>query len=189
MNTTINQDINIKKTQILIPRKKSKSIKFALTLLLSSLLILVVILLHFIELDFVKVTKKLPLFVIIMFIIIEPFLLFSFGFYFKQIFNNKPVLIVNDIGIDVQMSFNPVGLIKWNDINNVLSIPYLDNTYYICIFLSNPHKYIKNKKTLNSKNTDKWGHIRFTSLYFKKEYKDVMDLISYYLQKSKEDFI
>ena len=129
MNTTINQDINIKKTQILIPRKKSKSIKFALTLLLSSLLILVVILLHFIELDFVKVTKKLPLFVIIMFIIIEPFLLFSFGFYFKQIFNNKPVLIVNDIGIDVQMSFNPVGLIKWNDINNVLSIPYLDNTY------------------------------------------------------------
>jgi hypothetical protein len=39
----------------------------------------------------------------------------------------------------------------------------------------------------NSKSTKKWGHIFFTSLYFKKEFNVVSDTIKYYFEKSKKN--
>jgi hypothetical protein len=79
-------------------------------------------------------------------------------------------------------------MIKWEDIQNINIIPYMDKTYFICIFLKTPEKYINNQKILNKLNkqstTNKWGHISFSSLYFKKEFKEVIEIMQYYFAQN-----
>lgn len=168
--------------EIIIERKKSKSIKTSLFLFIISLIMILPILFYFVDFEFI--TSEVPLIAVIGSIIALPILISCTGHYFKQIFNNNPVLIINEQGIDERMSFNYVGIIKWDDIENITVVPYMDNTYFIGIILKSPEKYIKNEKLLNrlnkQKGTKKWGHISFSSFYFKKEFESVIALMMYY---------
>ena len=89
------------------------------------------------------------------------------------------------------MSTYCTGLIKWEDVDDVTIIPYMNNTYFIGILLKRPEKYIKNEKLLNRLNkqngTKKWGHIRLSSIYFKKEFKNVVELIKYYFDTKRNN--
>ena len=62
--------------------------------------------------DFDFITSDIPLVVVIIAIIVLPVLIWTTIYYFKQIFNNKPVLIVNEKGIEEGMSTYSTGLIN-----------------------------------------------------------------------------
>lgn len=179
--------------EIIIPRKKSKSIGNTILMLFSTLLMFLPVVLYFELIPGIEVLNKeeMPLFFVILCIILIPILAICAIFYFRQIFNDKPVLIVNQKGITEYMSARSVGFIKWEDIENINVIPYLDNTFYIGIYLKRPEKYIKNEKLLRKlnkqKSTKKWGHIFFTSIYFKKEFSVVAETMKYYFEKNKEN--
>lgn len=116
-----------------------------------------------------------------------PVLIYCFIFYVQNIFNNNPILQVNEIGIHEQMSMKSVGIIKWEDISYITIIPYMDNTHFICIHLSNPKQYItserKLRRIMKKKKIKKWGEVNFSSLYFKKDISKVLDLIKYFYQQ------
>ena len=175
--------------EIIIERKKSKSIRISLFMFIITLIMILPIVEYFVDFDII--TSDIPLVVVIIAIIILPILIWTTLYYFKQIFNNKPVLIVNERGIEEGMSTYCTGIVTWEDIENIMIIPYADNTYLIGILLNKPEKYIKKEKTLNrlkkQKSTKKWGHVRISSIYFKKEFKEVVNLISYYWEQSKNN--
>ena len=179
--------------EIIILRKKSKSFGNAILMLFSALFMCLPVVLYFELIPGVEVLNKeeMPLFFVILCIILIPILAICAIFYFRQIFNNKPVLIVNQKGITEYMSARSVGFIKWEDIEYINVFPYLGNTFCFCIYLKRPEKYIKNEKLLrklnNQKSTKKWGHIFFTSIYFIKEFNVVSDTMKYYFEKSKEN--
>lgn len=172
--------------EIIIHRKKSKSIKFTIGMFLVTVLLILPIIIYFTDIPWI--TSDIPLFVVILSSLCVPVCAFCTIGYFKEIFDEKPVLIVNEIGINEGMSHNSVGMIKWEDIQNINIIPYMDKTYFICIFLKTPEKYINNQKILNKLNkqstTNKWGHISFSSLYFKKEFKEVIEIMQYYFAQN-----
>ncbi len=172
--------------EIIIHRKKSKSIKFTIGMFLVTVLLILPSIIYFTDIPWI--TSDIPLFVVILSSLCVPVCAFCTIGYFKEMFDEKPVLIVNEIGINEGMSHNSVGMIKWEDIRNINIIPYMDKTYFICIFLKTPEKYIENQKILNKLNkqstTNKWGHIRFSSLYFKKEFKEVIEIMQYYFAQN-----
>ena len=175
--------------EIVIKRKKSKSIGFCLFMFITTLLMILPIVFYFGDFDFA--TFDIPSVVVILAFAILPVLIWATIYFFKQIFNDKPVLIVNEKGIEEGMSTYSTGLIEWEDIEDVTITPYMDNTYFIGILLKSPEKYIKNEKLLNRLNkrnsTKKWGHVSISSMYFKKEFKDVVNLISYYRVQNKNN--
>ena len=175
--------------EIIIERKKSKSIKMSLFLFVVNLIMLLPIVAYFADFDFI--TSDIPLLAVVLCMIVLPILIWCTGYYFKQIFNNNPVLIVNEKGIDEKMSIHNVGLIKWEDIENIIVRPYMGNTYFLGILLKRPEKYIQNEKLLNKlnkrKSTPKWGHISFSSIYFKKEFKIIIELMMYYYKLHRID--
>lgn len=175
--------------EIIIPRKKSKSIIYATSMLLIAALFLFLLVEYFFDIP--AITANMPLIAVIFVVLFLPIFILCGVVYFKQIFNENPVLIVNENGIHEQMSRNSVGLIKWVDIEDIKIIPYMDNTYWIGIVLKQPEMYITNQKLLarlsKQKGTAKWGHITFTSLYFKKEIKEVAKLMQYYFAKYNEN--
>lgn len=139
--------------EIIIERKKSKSIRISLFIFIITLIMILPIVFYFGDFDFI--TSDIPLVAIIIAIIVLPVLIWTTIYYFKQIFNNKPVLIVNENGIEEGISTYSTGLIKWEDIEDVTIIPYMNNTYFIGILLKRPEKYIKNEKLLNRLNKQK----------------------------------
>ena len=175
--------------EIIIPRKRSKSIKFTIMMFFATIITTLPIILYFADLSFI--TSEVPLYVAVIGIVCAPICGLCTIAYFKEIFNEKPVLIINECGLQEEINYNSVGLIKWEDIKAINIIPYADNTYFICILLKDPAKYIKNTKLLNKlnkqKSTIKWGHIRFSSLYFKKEFNNIIEIMKYYYSKYNED--
>ncbi|MBE6609260.1 MAG: hypothetical protein E7634_01180 [Ruminococcaceae bacterium] len=171
--------------EIIIPRKKSTTAAASAGMLFATLLF------GFIAFEYfcgpVLASSKPPLLLAIFDIPCVPICAFCFICYFKDLFNNTPVLIVNEYGIQENITRRSVGIIKWEDIHDINFIPYMDNTYWICIILKNPEDYILNKKLVTALNkrssVKKWGHIRFTSLYFKKEFSSVIELMKYYFSK------
>lgn len=112
--------------------------------------------------------------------------------YFKKIFIPHPLLTVNTQGIDEHMSRKPVGLILWEDIEDIHIVPYMGKgNYWIAIFLKNPQKYIQDEQRLAKTNKTaakgKLGHIFFCSLDFKKQTNEVVALIRYYFEKSRAE--
>ena len=99
--------------EIIIPRKKSKSFGNAILMLLSALLLCLPIVIYFELIPVIKASDEegMPLFVVILSIILIPILALCAIYYFRQIFNNKPVLIVNQNGITEYMSARSVGFI------------------------------------------------------------------------------
>lgn len=173
--------------EITIPRKKAKSIKFTIGMFLATVILILPIIIYFVDIPWL--TADTPLFFVIMCILVAPICAFCTVGYFKQIYNKKPVLIVNEIGIQEGMSYNSVGMIRWEDIKKINIIPYMGNTHFICIILKSPEKYIKNQKLLqrlNRRSTNTWGHISFSSIYFKKEIKEVAEIMKYYFAQYNE---
>ena len=101
--------------EIIIERKKSKSIRISLFMFIITLIMILPIVFYFGDFDFI--TSDIPLVAVIIAIVILPVLIWTTIYYFKQIFNNKPVLIVNENGIEEGMSTYCTGLIKWEDID------------------------------------------------------------------------
>ena len=167
--------------EIIIPRKKSTSIKAALGMLFATLLF------AFPILDFYFIDSDIPLFVVILCMLFAPICAWCFFWYLKQIFNQNPILIINEFGIQQRVTSYHVDTIKWEDIQKINIIPYMNNTCFICIILKNPEKYITNERLLNKLNrqrsTKYWGHVRIHSMYFKKELNSVLDIMKYYYAK------
>ena len=175
--------------EIISPRKKSTSIKNAVLMFLFAAVFLVFFVYdYFIGVSWI--TSEPPLVMVILSLVFAPVFILCGVAYTRQIFNSDPILIVNRYGICEQMSRNSVGLIRWEDIEKVNIIPYMDNTHWVCIILKRPEKYITDPKLLNrlnrQKGTAKWGHVTFSSLYFKRRIKEVAAVIQYYLDQYKE---
>ncbi|MBQ5601772.1 MAG: hypothetical protein IIU77_02990, partial [Clostridia bacterium] len=97
--------------EIIIHRKKSKSIKFTIGMFLATVVSIFPIIIYFTDIPWI--TSDVPLFIIILSGLCAPVCAFCTIGYFKDIFDEKPVLIVNEIGINEGMSHNSVGMIKW----------------------------------------------------------------------------
>ena len=174
--------------RIVIPRKKSKSIECTIWMFLATLLAIFPSVGYFTEIP--GTTLDVPLLYVVLGLACAPLCAFCFVLYLMQIFNREPVLTIDENGIHEQMNIRSVGRIRWEDIEDINIVPYKDHTYFICLFLKNPEKYIKNPKALprmeRKASTQTWGHVKFSSLYFKKEFPDVVETIDYYLKKNSE---
>ena len=173
--------------EIIIPRKKSKAIGYAILMLLVTVMFVFLAVAKLANIPWIN-ADGVPLLLAILSLICAPICAYCFIHYLREIFNNNPALIINQSGIHEQISKYGVGMIKWDDIENINVVPYMDNTYFICIFLKNPAKYIENQKRLDRlnkrKSTEKWGHVYFSTLYFKKELNPVVELINYYMKEN-----
>jgi len=103
--------------EIIIPRKKSTSIKAALGMLFATLLFAFPIAEYF--LDFYFIDSDIPLFVVILCMLCAPICAWCFFWYFKQIFNRNPILIINEFGIQQRVTSYHVDTIKWEDIQKI----------------------------------------------------------------------
>jgi hypothetical protein len=166
---------------IIINRKKSVSIKA--TLLLFFALSLFGFYLYLYYGKPVWLTSGIPFFLVVIAYLIMPILLFAFIFYFRSIFNHKPVLIVNENGIHEQMRYRSLGMIMWTDIEKISVQPYMDKTYLIHIYLINPDVYLKKKPLFKFKRFN-YGHVIISTLYFKKDFQEVMQIINYHFEKN-----
>lgn len=177
--------------EIIIPRKKSVSIFYSVCMFLVTVMFILIVVAYFSEAPWFY--ADIPIFLVILFILCIPFFALTFWFFFKNIFNDTPLLTINALGIDENMSYHHnMGIIKWDDIEKISVYPGYTGRlgskgfYYIYITLKHPEDYIKDQKILNrlkkQKATQKYGHIVFTSLYFEKEFTSVCDLMQYYLE-------
>lgn len=176
--------------EIVIKRKKSKSILSAFWMLLIAVLFLLPPLEYFFDISWIGNGKEIPLFVVILCILLFLVMLFCSWIFLKQIFNDAPVLTVNKYGIREEWSPNHLGLISWDDIDEVLVIPMPDYIHHtVCIILKQPERYFSNPKMLKRVTApgyaEKYGHVSLTSHYFRKEFPEVMELINYYLEQHK----
>ena len=169
--------------KIIIPRKKSKSIGYAIGLFFVTVLMIFLIAIYFGEFEFI--TSDIPFLIVLLSILVAPICAWSTVFYFKQIFNENPVLKIDETGIYDGFKPSSARLIRWEDIDGINIAPYMDNVNLICVFLKNPDKYAVKAGLLDKFNKHlspaKWGHIQISSLYFKKEFKAVCDTVEYYL--------
>ena len=166
---------------IIINRKKSVSIKAALLLFFAMSLFGLYLYLYYGKP--VWLTSGIPFFLVVIAYLIMPILLFAFIFYFRSIFNHKPVLIVNENGIHEQIRYRSLGMIKWTDINKISVQPYMDKTYLIHIYLMNPDVYLLKKPFLKFRRLN-YGHVIISTLYFKKDFQKVMEIINYHFEKN-----
>ena len=169
------------KNEYIVERKKSVSIKSFLLCFIISIVFIV-----FLVLDILKIVdmKEKRTFLYILIILVTPILLFASFFYFKQLFNNKPILKIDANGFLDNFSRPHVGLILWEDISDVAVLPYMGDTYIISIKLKDPLKYFKKPRKKITK-TD--GDIMITSLYFKKEINEVVLMMKYYIEQSRKE--
>ena len=176
--------------EIVITRKKSKSILYAVWMLLMAALLSLPIIEYFFDISWIGNDRDIPFFVIIISIPFILVMLFCCYVFVKQIFIDAPILTVNQYGIHAQMTAFNVGLISWDDIADITTFPMIDGTtYVISITLKEPEKYILDPKFLKRVTApgyaQKNGHISLSSIYFKREFGEVMELINYYLEKHK----
>lgn len=94
------------------------------------------------------------------------------------------MLIVNENGIHEQMRYRSLGMIKWIDIDKISVQPYMDKTYLIHIYLTNPDAYLIKKPILKFKRFN-YGHVIISSLYFKKDFQKVMEIINHHFEMNR----
>lgn len=162
---------------IIIHRNKSVSIKATFLLLFAILLFGFYLYLYYFKP--LWVTSEIPIVLVVLAYIIIPILLFAFIFCFRSIFNHEPVLIVNENGIHEQVRYRSLGLIKWIDIERISVQPYMDKTYLIHIYLINPDDYLIKKSRFSFKRLN-YGHVIISSLYFKKDFQKVIEIINHH---------
>ncbi len=176
--------------EIIIPRSRWKSLFYSLFLLFCTCIMALPVVAYFFDLAFMKSEKEMPLFAVIICLIFIPILMGTGIFFFFQIFNSTPVLIVNAQGIQSGMCNYCKEVIRWGDIETINIFPNGNNDYTIGIILKHPEKYISNPKVLARLQRRKlmrhWGHISLSTLYFRQKLDAVANLMKYYLEKSKE---
>jgi hypothetical protein len=169
--------------EIIIPRKKSSSIKAVLLMLFGCGIFVLVLISHFLM---PLGTTKMPVFLVYLSFPCLAVCLFCLFGYAKQLFNKEPVLVINEHGILQNWGKYQTGVMEWDDIEWVGLMPYMRSNQ-ICIKLRNPEKYIKNPKKLarlNKPNSvNKYGHVMIPTLYFERQVFVVMENIRYYLNK------
>lgn len=178
--------------EIVITRKKYKSILYAVWMLLMAALLSLPIIEYLFDISWIGNGRDIPFFVILISVPFILVMLFCCYFFAKQTFIDSPILTVNQYGIHEQATAINVGVISWDDIVNISCFPMIDGTtYVISITLKEPEKYIHDPKLLKRVTApgyaEKNGHISFSSIYFKKEFAEVMELINYYLEKHKQN--
>lgn len=169
----------IMEQSITIPRKKSVSIISSFWMLFSIAIFVLFLLIHYAKPLGAEV--NVPIFLVILSWIAIPLLVYVFTYYVRNIFNDKPILIVNEHGIHDQSRSHSLGMISWRDIEDIKIQPYMDKHFFIYIFLINPDDYIQKKPLFRSK---KQGHVVITSIYFKKDFQKVIDIIYYHFEKT-----
>ena len=131
--------------EIIIPRKKSKAIGYAILMLLVTVMFVFLAVTKLANIPWIN-ADGVPLLLAILSLICAPICAYCFIHYLREIFNNNPALIINQSGIHEQISKYDVGMIKWDDIekdNNTTEsykkdiynkVPYLG--YAPIIFIS-----------------------------------------------------
>ena len=176
--------------EIIIQRKKSKSMISAAWLFLVAVLFLLPPLEYFVDIPWIGNGRDIPLFVVVLSIGLVAVFLFCSYIFLKQVFIDAPILTVNRQGIREEWTPYHLGLISWDDIAEVIVIPMPDYIHHtVCIILKQPEKYITDPKFLKRVTApgyaEKYGHVSLTSHYFRKEFREVMELINYYLEMHK----
>jgi hypothetical protein len=67
-----------------------------------------------------------------------------FVFWFKKTFDNKPALIIDDLGLEDRSSLFSAGFILWKDLK-CISILEIRKQKMIMLELNNPEQYIQNQ--------------------------------------------
>ena len=107
---------------------------------------------------------------------------------FKDIFNNEPLLIINENGIkDNTQTSNTLDLIPWEEIIDMCIVPYLDNCMYICLKLKNPSKYIIEKPLGKFNRLKGFLDVNIYTYQFKHKQNEVANLISERIKLNKSD--
>ena len=126
-------------------------------------------------------------------IVIWPLMIYTTVIAIKDLWNDKPYLIIRKDGLIQNMEKYQSGLIKWDDIRDI-SINHSrrsdEGAYEVRIYLKNPEKHIKDPKMLDKikKLKEKHPHQSDLSIYtgdFKDEGKKVVRLIQEYYTKAK----
>ena len=112
----------------------------------------------------------------------------------KDLWNDKPYLIIRKDGLIQNMDKCQSGLIEWGDIKNISIIHdrrHEEGAYEIKIYLKEPEKHIKDLKALNKKKRlkEKFPGQSDLSIYtgdFKDEGKQVVRLIQEYYNASRK---
>ncbi len=112
----------------------------------------------------------------------------------KDLWNDKPYLIIRKDGLIQNMLNYQSGLIRWDDIRDI-SISHTrdhdEGSYEVRIYLKDPEKHIKDLKMLNKirKMKEKYPRQSDLSIHtgdFKNEGKRVVRLIEEYYNESKK---
>lgn len=111
----------------------------------------------------------------------------------KDIWNEKPYLIIREDGLIQNLAKYQSGLIRWEDIENIKVSPIVNGVCAIRIFLKNPEKYISNPKMLErlkncrAKNPNE-SEITILTNQFKDETIQVLEHIQkFYKAQRKRD--
>lgn len=79
------------------------------------------------------------------------------------------------------MRYRSLGMIKWIDIERISVQPYMDKTYLIHVYLINPDDYLIKKSRFSFKRFN-YGHVIISSLYFKKDFQKVIEIVNYHFK-------
>lgn len=172
-----------KRKEIIIKRKKSDSIKYAVFMFLLAALFSAFALNYFIEIPFI--TSSAPLIAVIVSLIFIPVFIFCGIIYCKQAANENPILIINDEGLYQDINPNFSHLIKWEDIREVKLRADFSNALWIDVFLIETEKHIVNERLKYKIQSDRKKlnnlNMTLTAIYFKKELDSVVHLMLYYI--------
>lgn len=107
-----------------------------------------------------------------------------------KLFDNKPGLIIDDVGITDNSNAMSMGLIEWKDINRIEKKQVM-STKFLILHTNNPEKYIRRAKNFISRravemNVKTYGSpLSITSNSLKINFEDLETLITRELKNNK----
>lgn len=174
--------------EIVIYPNKRKFIGFAIVMFLVALLFVFAIVSYFVEIP--GKNADIPLIAVIFSLIAAPFSLFGSIFYFKKALSYKPLLIINQTGILEEITTYSVGMIRWEDIQDIYVRPLPKGQCLIAITLKEPEKYFIDRRLLDAvtkqSSVNFKGHIGIPSLFLGGKLNEVIELIEYYFDQYQE---
>jgi len=173
--------------EIVIYPNKWKFIGFAIVMFLVALLFVFAIVSYFAEIP--GINADVPLIAVIFSLIAAPVCLFCSIVYFKKALSYKPLLIINQTGILEEITTYSVGMIRWEDIQDIRCIPF-SKGQLIAIILKEPEKYFIDRRLLDAvtkqSSVNLKGHIGIPSLFLGGKLNEVIELIEYYFGQYQE---
>lgn len=174
--------------EIVIYPQKGKLIGIAIVLFLMALLFVFLSVLYFVEIP--GINADIPLIAVISSLIAVPVLLHCSIFYFKKALSYKPLLIINQTGILEHITTHSVGMIRWEDIQDIRGIRFSKGQCLIAIILKEPEKYFTDRRSLDAvtkqSNVNFRGHIGIPSVFLGGKLNEVIELIQYYFDQYQE---